>query len=187
MTLQFWGKLFKGIFVESRDSMLRTTSTVLPVFLYYSRRSFRPDDTPFQLSSSTSSFEMDFVWRYIVNIHFPFQCQYFPTYSSSSRCISSKNNFGMVYVIHFISWHMSKSWKKNLFEKRLVLTSAIKVDIRKGPWLSLLSFGALAFNRLNSTVCWIDLDLSCSSRSRENVSSLLGRVIGCNVKASLIQ
>ena len=96
-----------------------------------------------------------------------------------------------VYVIHFISWHMSKSWKKNLFEKRLVLTSGfsillLKVDIRKGPWLS-LSFGALAFNRLNSTVCWIDLDLSCSSRSRENVSSLLGRVIGCNVKASLIQ
>ena len=49
--------------MESRDSMLRTTSTVLPVFLYYVVvvAVFRPDDTPFQLSSSTSSFEMDFV------------------------------------------------------------------------------------------------------------------------------
>ena len=173
--------------------MLRTTSTVLPVFLYYVVvvAVFRPDDTPFQLSSSTSSFEMDFVWRYIVNIHFPFQCQYFPTYSSSSRCISRKNNFGMktglCYSFHFLT-HV-KVLKEKPFWKRLVLTSAfliLKVDIRKGPWLS-LSFGALAFNRLNSTVCWIDLDLSCSSRSRENVSSLLGRVIGCNVKASLIQ
>ena len=117
MTLQFWGKLFKGIFVESRDSMLRTTSTVLPVFLYYSRRSFRPDDTPFQLSSSTSSFEMDFVWRYIVNIHFPFQCQYFPTYSCHHDALAAKTT--LAWFMLFISFpDTCQSLERKTFLKR---------------------------------------------------------------------
>ena len=122
MTLQFWGKLFKGIFVESRDSM-RTEDGVLSSSQFFDSmtRHFN-----FLLLLPLLLFWNGF--RVTVHCQHSFSISMLQVYFLLVRCINTKkvagvpscssvNNFGIngwCYSFHFLT-HVTLSGKDGFF------------------------------------------------------------------------